>query len=103
MIHPTASIHPKAQIASSVEIGPYAVVDEDVVVGAGCRVGPHVYLTGCTSIGEGNVFHAGCVIGDAPQDLKYRGEQTRLRIGPQNVFREHVTVHRANSLAEDTV
>ena len=50
-----------------------------------------------------NRFHAGCVIGDAPQDLKYKDEPTRVRIGPGNDFREHVTVHRSNSLNEDTV
>jgi UDP-N-acetylglucosamine acyltransferase len=66
-------------------------------------VGPHVYLTGLTTIGAGNRFHAGCVIGDAPQDLKYQNEPTRLRIGDQNVFREHVTIHRSNKTAEDTV
>ena len=103
MIHPTAVIHSKAQIDASVEVKPYAVIDEHVSLGANCVVGPHVHLTGHTSIGAGNIFHSGCVIGDAPQDLKYKDEPTRLRIGDQNVFREHVTVHRSNKLAEDTV
>jgi UDP-N-acetylglucosamine acyltransferase len=103
MIHPTAVIHPKAQIDPSAEIKPYAVIDEHVSLGANCVVGPHVHLTGHTLIGEGNVFHAGCVVGDAPQDLKYKGEPTRLRIGDNNIFREHVTAHRSNKLAEDTV
>jgi UDP-N-acetylglucosamine acyltransferase len=103
MIHPTASIHPGAQVDASAVVGPYAVIDEHVVLGPDCRVGPHVVLTGHTTIGAGNVFHAGAVIGDAPQDLKYQGEPTRLRIGDRNVFREHVTVHRSNKLAEDTV
>jgi len=103
MIHPTAIIHPKAELAPTVSVGPYAVIDQGVTVGAHCRIGPHVHLTGHTSIGANNVFHAGCVIGDAPQDWKYKGEPTRLRIGADNVFREHVTVHRANQEAEDTV
>lgn len=103
MIHPTAIIHPKAKLAPSVRVGPYAVIDENVEIGAECVIGPHVYLTGVTAIGARNQFHAGCVIGDAPQDLKYHGEPTRLRIGDQNVFREHVTVHRSNKLAEDTI
>jgi UDP-N-acetylglucosamine acyltransferase len=72
-------------------------------LGADCVVGPQVYLTGETKIGAGNRFHAGCVIGDAPQDLKYKDEPTGLRIGDSNVFREHVTVHRSNKTAEDTV
>lgn len=103
MIHPTAVIHPGANVDPSCDIGPYAVIDEHVTLGARCRIGPHAYLTGWTTIGSENQIHAGCVIGDAPQDLKYRGEPTRVRIGDGNVFREHVTVHRSNSQHEDTV
>lgn len=72
-------------------------------MGSGCRLGPGVYLTGRTRIGEGNVFHAGCVMGDAPQDLKYAGAATGLVIGSHNVFREHCTIHRSNQLEEETV
>ena len=96
-------IHPQAKVGANVRIGAYAVIDAAVELGADCVVGPHVYLTGVTKIGSGNQFHAGCVIGDAPQDLKYRNEPTRLEIGDHNVFREHVTVHRSNKLAEATV
>ena len=103
MIHPTAIIHPKAKLDSTVLVGPYAVIDAGVELGAHCVIGPHVYLTGVTTIGARNRFHAGCVIGDAPQDLKYKNEPTRLRIGEDNVFREHATVHRSNTTAEDTV
>lgn len=103
MIHPTAIIHPQAQVDASVAVGPYAVIDASVVVSPHCVIGPHVLLTGHTTIGAHNVFHAGCVIGDAPQDLKYQGEPTRLRIGDHNVFREHVTVNRASKPEEDTV
>jgi len=103
MIHPTAIIHPKAKLDSTANVGPLTVIDEGVELGADCVVGPHVYLTGLTTIGAGNRFHAGCVIGDAPQDLKYRNEPTRLRIGGQNVFREHVTIHRSNKPEEDTI
>lgn len=77
MIHPTAIIHPKAKLDTSVSVGPYAVIDEQVEIGAGCEIGPHVYLTGIVLIGARNHFHAGCVIGDAPQDLKYKSEPTR--------------------------
>ena len=103
MIHPTAVIHPRAQLDPTVQVGPYAVIDEGVVAGAHCVIGPHVHLTGLTTLGAGNRLHAGCVLGDAPQDLKYHGEPTRLRIGEHNVFREHVTVHRSNQPATDTV
>lgn len=103
MIHPTAVIHPQAQLDASVSVGPFAVIDEHVSLGPHCLVGPHVHLTGHTSVGAGNRFHAGAVIGDAPQDLKYAGAPTRLRIGDRNVFREHVTIHRSNKSDEDTV
>lgn len=103
MIHPTAIIHPRAELDPTVEVGPYALIDAGVVVGPRCVVGPMVHLTGRTSIGADNRFHTGAVIGDAPQDVKYDGAPTRLRIGDRNRFREHVTVHRSNRLDEDTV
>jgi UDP-N-acetylglucosamine acyltransferase len=103
MIHPTAVIHPKAQVDSSVRVGPCAVIDEGVTLGAESVVGPHVFITGSTSIGAKNHFHAGAVIGDAPQDLKFTGASTKLRVGDNNVFREHVTIHRSNTADEDTV
>jgi len=103
MIHPAAVIHPKAQLHPTVIVEPYAVIEENIVIGAHCRIGPHVRLTGHTTIGAHNQFHAGCVIGDAPQDVKYNGEPTRLRIGDHNVFREHVTIHRSAKPAEETL
>ncbi len=102
-IHPTAVIHPSARLAENVRVGPYAVIDAHVELGEGCEVGPQVHLTGHTLIGPGNRFHAGCVIGDAPQDFKYRDAPTRLEIGARNIFREQVTVHRSNRLDEATV
>jgi UDP-N-acetylglucosamine acyltransferase len=102
-IHPTAIIHPKAQLDSSVEVGPYAVIDGGVILGANCRVGPHAYLTGRTRAGQGNRFYAGCVIGEAPQDVKYRDEPTEVHIGDHNLFREGSTVHRAANTNQATV
>ena len=77
MIHPTAVVHPRAQLDPSVEVGPMAVIEEHVILGPGCRIGPFAHLTGHTTFGADNVIHAGAVLGDAPQDLKYRGEPTR--------------------------
>jgi len=103
-IHPTAVVHPSAQIGDGCQIGPHAVIDAGVVLGPRCEVGPGVHLTGDTRLGSGNRIHAGAVLGGAPQDFKYADAQpTRLRIGDANVFREHVTVHRSNRLDEDTV
>jgi UDP-N-acetylglucosamine acyltransferase len=103
MIHPTAIVHPKAKLDETVDVGPYAVVDGGVELGPNCIVGPHVYLTGVLTAGSDNRFHAGCVIGDAPQDLKYKDEPTRLRIGSNNVFREFATVHRSTKADGETV
>jgi UDP-N-acetylglucosamine acyltransferase len=103
MIHPTAVIHPKAKLDSTVTVGPYTVIDERVEIGPRCVIGPHVYITGVTTIGAENQFHAGCIIGDAPQDLKYDGTPTRLRIGDKNVFREHFTAHRATKPDGETI
>jgi UDP-N-acetylglucosamine acyltransferase len=103
MIHPTAIIHPMAHLDFDVEVGPFSVIDQGVTVGPGCVIGPHVHLTGQTVIGKSNRFHTGCVIGDAPQDLKYKGDPTGLRIGDHNVFREHVTVHRSTLVGEETI
>ena len=101
-VHPTAVVHPKAQLDPSVEIGPYSIIEQFVRLGPGCRIGPYVHLTGHTIVGANNRFHAGCVIGEAPQDLKYKEEATGLVIGDNNVFREHVTVHRSNKISEPT-
>jgi len=103
MIHPTAIVHPGAKLDSSVEVGPYAVIDREVSIGPDCHVGPYVYLTGQTTIGRGNRFYAGCVIGEAPQDVKYKGEPARLEIGDDNLFREGFTAHRSARAGEATV
>lgn len=102
MIHPTAVIHRNAQIDPTVKVGPYAVIDEHVRIGAGCEIGPHVYLTGWTELGKNNRVHAGAVIGDLPQDVRFRGGKTEVIIGDDNVIREHVTIHRSNKAEEPT-
>jgi UDP-N-acetylglucosamine acyltransferase len=92
MIHPTAIIDPNAQIDSSAEIGPFAVIGPHVRIGAGTRVGPHSVIDGWTEIGADNqIFHFAAV-GGIPQDLKYRGEETWLRIGDRNIIREFATL-----------
>jgi UDP-N-acetylglucosamine acyltransferase len=102
VIHSTAIIHKRAKLDPSVRIGPYVVIDENVELGPGCVLGPFAHLTGTTVVGANNRFFAGCVIGEAPQDLKYDGSPTRLRVGDNNVFREHVTIHRSARLEDET-
>ena len=70
-IHPTAIISPKAELDSSVEVGPNVVIEEHVKVGAGTRIWANAYLTGHTEIGRDNAIHMGAVIGHEPQDLKF--------------------------------
>lgn len=93
MIHPTAIIAPGASIAADVTIGPYAVIGEHVSIGSGTTVGPHAVIEGRTEIGKNNRIFQFASIGAAPQDLKYRGEPTRLKIGDSNQIREFTTIH----------
>ncbi|MBI5526830.1 MAG: acyl-ACP--UDP-N-acetylglucosamine O-acyltransferase [Deltaproteobacteria bacterium] len=91
-IHPTAVVDPAARIADGVRIGPYAVIGPGVILGAACVVGAHAVIEGDTDAGPENSFGPFCTIGVPPQDLKYKGEKTRLRIGRANTFREYVNV-----------
>jgi UDP-N-acetylglucosamine acyltransferase len=91
-IHSSAIVDPKAEIADEVEIGPYSIVDARVSIGRGTVVGPHVVIKGLTEIGERNRIFQFASIGEVNQDLKYRGEETRLKIGSGNTIREYVTM-----------
>jgi len=92
--HPTAIIHPQAQIACSVTVGPYTVIGEGVEIGDDCEVMSHVVIEGPTRIGKRNRIFPYGAIGFPCQDLKYKGQPTRLEIGDDNVIREFVTLHR---------
>ena len=96
-IHPTALIDPRAELDSSVRVGPYAVIGADVQIGADCSVAAHAVIEGPTTIGAGNRIYAFCAIGGEPQDKKYGGEPTRLEIGSKNTFREYVTINRGTA------
>jgi UDP-N-acetylglucosamine acyltransferase len=95
--HPTAIIHPQARIACSVTIGPYSIIGEHVEIGDDCEIMSHVVVSGPTRIGRHNRIFPWASIGLEPQDLKYRGEPTRLEVGDGNTFREFVTVHRGTA------
>ena len=94
MIHPTAIVSPEAEFGADVSIGPYCRVGDRVKIGKGCRFESHVIVDGPTTIGENNQFYPFGTIGLQPQDLKFKGEETFLTIGDNNVFREYVNVHR---------
>lgn len=95
--HPTAIISPEAQLADDVSVGPYSVIGARVSLGEGCVVGSHVVLEGPAELGPRCRIHPFASIGAQPQDLKYRGEETRLSIGPDNTFREFVTINRGTA------
>jgi UDP-N-acetylglucosamine acyltransferase len=96
-IDPSAHVHPGAQIGDGTIIGPFAVIGPQVVLGRDCRVGASAVIDGNTTIGDGTEFFPFASIGLPPQDLKYRGEDTRLVIGQRNIFREFVTIHRGTA------
>ncbi|MDP8236458.1 MAG: acyl-ACP--UDP-N-acetylglucosamine O-acyltransferase [Candidatus Erginobacter occultus] len=102
-IHPTAVVDPAAEIDSAAEIGPGAIIEGKVKIAAGTRVMAHAYITSNTTIGPGNVIHPFAVLGHAPQDLGYRGEESYLRIGKGNTFREGCSVHRGSQEGSATV
>ena len=93
-IDPTAQVHPSARIGEGTSIGPNSTIGPDVRIGANCRIGASVVVDGWTDIGDETQVFPMASIGMAPQDLKYRGERTRLVIGKGNIFREFVTINR---------
>ena len=102
LIHPTAVIHPLANLHPTVQIGPYAIIGENVKIGADTSIGAHVVIEGPTEIGVGNRIFAGAIIGSEPQDLKYKGGESWVKIGNYNQIREYVTINRATGENEVT-
>lgn len=102
-IHPTAVIHPEAKLHPTVQVGPYAVIGKNVTIGAKTTIGAHVVIEGPTEIGVENQIFPGAAIGLEPQDLKYQGGASGLRIGDGNKIREYVTINRATHEGEETV
>lgn len=101
-IHPTAIIDATAQIGNDVEIGPYAIVGPHCQVGDGARLFPHAVLQEYVQLGARCQVHSGAVLGGVPQDLKFAGETSYVRIGEGSVIRECVTISRASGADEAT-
>ncbi len=97
MIHPTAIIQTGAKLADNVSVGPYSMIGEHVVIGPGTTVAAHVVIDGWTEIGGDNQIFPFASIGAAPQDLKYNGEETYLKIGDRNLIREFTTLNRGTA------
>lgn len=103
LIHPTAVIHPDAELHPTVRVDPYAVIGAGAKIGAHTTIGSHAVIEGLTEIGEHNSIFPGAAIGLEPQDLKYKGGASWVKIGDRNRLREYVTINRATETGEATV
>src|SRR5580658_5631707 len=99
----TARVHPQARIGPGASIGEFAIVEEDVVIGALCRLEPYVFVKRWTTLGERNRISAGTVLGSDPLDKNFSGERSYLRIGDGNIIREHYTISRGTAPESETV
>lgn len=101
-IDPTALVDGSAEIGEGVSVGPYSVIGKNARIGDGTRIDSHVTIDTNTTIGANCTVLTGAVLGGAPQDYKFHGEETYLRIGDGNIIREYVTIHRASGEGEAT-
>ncbi|MCM8833032.1 MAG: acyl-ACP--UDP-N-acetylglucosamine O-acyltransferase [Candidatus Omnitrophica bacterium] len=103
MIHNTAIVSQEAKLGKNVKVGPFAIIDGDVVIGDNVEIGPKVHILDGTIIGNNNYIGEGTLIGNAPQDLKYKGGRSFVKIGNNNVIREYVTIHKSNTEGKSTI
>ena len=94
-IHPTAIVSSDVELGENVQIGPFSILEGNIKIGAGTQIAAHCVLKGKLTIGKDNKFYQFCSIGEAPQDLSYKGEETSVEIGDRNTIREYVSIHRA--------
>ena len=102
-IHPTALISPSAKIASDVKIGPFSIVEDNVVIKSGTKIKAGVHICNNTSIGKDCKIFQNAIIGEIPQDLKYDGEETRLVIGDRTKIREFCTINKGTKASGETI
>ncbi len=95
-LHPTAVVSPRAELAPGVRVGAYAVIEADVQIGEGCEIGAHAVVKRYTTLGARNRIFEHATVGGEPQDVKFKGERSRLIIGDDNLIREGATLHRAS-------
>jgi len=103
MIHNTAIVSNKAKLGNNIKIGPFAIIDDEVEIGDNVEIGPKAHIISGSIIGNNNYIGEGTLIGDAPQDLKYKGGKSFVKIGDNNVIREYVTIHRSNTEGKATI
>ena len=102
-VHASAIVSPDARLGRDVSVGPFAVIEDRTEVGDGCAIGAHAVVRRHVTLGSGNRVHEGAVLGGEPQDLSFRGQESRLVIGDRNVIREGVTIHRSTKAGGTTV
>ncbi len=102
-IHPTALVDPTAKLGEGVQVGPYCIVAAGAEIGDRCQLESHVRIEGCVRMGPENHVFQGAVLGSPPQDLKYAGEESYLRIGAHNDIREYVTMNPGTAEGEETI
>jgi len=102
-VHPTAIVAPEAELAADVEVGPYSIVEDGVKIGEGCCIRPQCVLKRGVRLGARCQLDVGVVLGSEPQDAKFKGEETFIEIGNDNILREYVTIHRATGEGNATV
>lgn len=98
-----AVVSKKARFDRSVDIGPFAIVEDDVEIAAGVKIYPHAYIGKGTSIGEGSIIHMGAVVGHEPQDLAFADKKSFLKVGKRTVIREYATIHRGTAEGSSTL
>jgi UDP-N-acetylglucosamine acyltransferase len=98
-----AIVGKKANISATADIGPFAIIEDDVEIGPGVKIGARAHICSYTTIGEGTIVHMGAVIGNLPQDLAFENKPTFTRIGKRNIIREYVTIHRGTKEGSETV
>jgi UDP-N-acetylglucosamine acyltransferase len=103
VIHPTAIVDPRAEIDSSADVGAYVILEGPCRIGPGTRIFPHAVVTGGAVLGARNEVHYGAILGHVPQDVAFEGKESYLRIGDENIFREHAEVHRGTKPGTETV
>src|SRR5450755_1123351 len=102
-VAPTARVHPGAVIGPRVMIGDFAIIEDDVAIGAGSRLEPYVYVKRWTTLGERNEISAGAVLGTDPLDKNFQGARSYLKIGNGNKIREHYTISRGTAPESETI
>jgi UDP-N-acetylglucosamine acyltransferase len=104
MLHPTAVIHPRAELGANVTIGPHAVIEGAAKIGAGCVVQAHAVIGAHVEMGEDNLIGYGAIIGGDPQDFAFQPNiLSAVRIGSRNKVREYCTIHRGTSEGSATI